>query len=263
MTQVLAYIGADPNLVAGALHRFADGITDVAQARACGLGFEQESQMLLRKRPLGRPETVNLARQGSDLRTRAFVGHLTAAMPGPPDDLQPFRWRSWLFAAVGDIPAPASRAEQLDALPDFLRRNVQGQTSAELMFHRFLSRLQGVTIDVAHPAIPVDDVLAALTQTASEIEGECGIVLTDSRRIFGASTGVPLAWAQVDGIRSWREKPLFAGHEPKRADYPHMRAVALVECVGGLASGWSEVAPGAAVALRVEGLVASRTFSGD
>ena len=258
MTEVLAYIGADPNLVAGALHRFADGIKDVEGARACGLGFEQESRMLVRKRPLARPETVNLARQGSDLRTRAFVGHLSTARGTAPDNLQPFRWRSWLFAAVGNVPIPESRPAVLDALPDFLRRNVQGQSAAELVFHQFLLRLKALSVDVAHPAIPHDDVLAALVDTAAEFDEDAGLVLTDSRRISAVSTGSQLAWAQVDGIRSWREKPLFAGHEPKRVDYPHMRAVALAS-TGDVVDGWSTVEPGTAVALRVDGLIEARS----
>jgi hypothetical protein len=258
MTEVLAYIGADPNLVGGALHTFADGITEVADTRACGLGYEQESRMLLRKRPLARPEAVNLARQGSDLRTRAFIGRLTAQRGMAPDNLQPFRWRGWLFASVGELPVPESRASVLATLPDFLFRNVQGQSAAELIFHQFLLRLKAVSVDVAHPSIPEDDVLTALAEVAGELGVPAGLVLTDSRRIFAASTGARLAWAQVDGIRSWREAPLFAGHEPKRANYPHMKAVALVECAGEMSEQWTAVAPGTAVALRVEGLVASQ-----
>ena len=37
-----------------------------------------------------------------------------------------------------------------------------------------------------------------------------------------------------------------------------MKAVALVECAGEMSEQWTAVAPGTAVALRVEGLVASQ-----
>lgn len=261
MTKVLAYIGADPNLVAGVLHGFADAISDVEQARACGLGYEQESRMLLRKRPLGRPENVNLARQGSDLRTRAFIGHLTTARGVAPDNLPPFRWRNWLFATVGDVPAPESRAAELEIFPDFLRRNIQGHSASELMFHRFLLRLKEEAIDPAHPAVPDAEVLSALAGTLADVEADVGVVITDSRRIFAACAGASkLAWARVDGIRSWRERPLFAGHEPKRADYPHMKAVAVVDFGEVVPEPWIVVESGTCVALRAEGQVEIQKF---
>jgi hypothetical protein len=257
MTQLLSYVGTDPKLVAEALHRFEDVIDDVAEARGCGIGYEQESRMLLRKRHLRRPELLNLARQGGDLQTRGFLAQVVTASGRqvPPADLQPFRWKSWLFGCVGDVPE-GPRSTELAALPDFLRRNVQGDSSEELLFHRVLLRLRARTSDLSHPRVLSEDVLAALVETTEEAEGPLGLILCDSRRIFAVVVGdVQLAWARVDGVRSFREKPLFAGHKPKHIEYPHMKAAVLVDYSGELPDGWTAVVPGTAIAFSAEGAV--------
>ncbi len=227
-------------------------------ARGCGVGYEHESRMLLRKRHLRRPENVNLARQGGDLQTRGFLAQVVTASGRqvPPADLQPFRWKSWLFGCVGDVPEGGARSTELAALPDFLRRNVQGHSSEELLFHRVLLRLRARTNDLSHPRVLAEDVLAALVETTAEAVGPLGLILCDSRRIFAAVVGdVQLAWARVDGVQSFREKPLFAGHKPKHIEYPHMKATVLVDCSGEPPDGWAAVAPGTAIAFGPEGPV--------
>lgn len=117
-----------------------------------GFGYVQSGEVLLSRRPrVARDETVDffsaLHRQRTDY---AIV------CASPPDGLsgqdntQPFRFRKWLFAQDGVLPAfGAIQQRLLEHVPAYLRRNIQGRTSAEHVFHIFLSML--------HDAGAIDD----------------------------------------------------------------------------------------------------------
>src|SRR5262245_60948197 len=91
-----------------------------------GIGFNQNGEMLLKKRPLseGRVDFYELVK---DLRTDALIGHVREATIGnlKMENTHPFRYRSWLFAHSGTVEQFGEiKNAMLASVPDFLRRNV-------------------------------------------------------------------------------------------------------------------------------------------
>ena len=267
MTTLLTYIGTDPSLVACAMHLIRDEVADVVGAVGRGVGYEQHSRMLLRKRPTGADEVVNLGRLGSDLSTRAFIGYVLPGGDGivpPPDDRQPFRWRGWLFASTGQLPdLDVVRPGFLRELPDFLVRNIRGASDEELLFHRLLYHLRAIRPVIDGTGVPPANVMAAVSATLLELEelgdgATLALTLTDGETLYAATLGVPLTYLLVDGVRNCRRcvgQPLFAGHKPKRIDHDHLKAAILMPTPFGKEAepaheGWSRLAARSVACIR-------------
>ena len=102
------------------------------------------------------------------------------------ENTHPFRFRSWLFAHHGTLPGfgpeagstdparPSAAQEALTEvlvaeLPDFLRRNLRGQTDSEILFHLFLTRLHETAhLDLAE--VRLSDAQAAMRRTLAKLE---------------------------------------------------------------------------------------------
>jgi len=123
---------------------------------AWGIGLYQGGDVLLKRRPQPTQGPIDFYAVASELRTDTFIAHARAATVGDNrnENTHPFRFRSWLFAHHGTLPGfggedparPSPRQMALaDALraeiPEFLLRNLHGQTDSELLFHLFLTRL--------------------------------------------------------------------------------------------------------------------------
>src|SRR5688500_10074446 len=109
-----------------------------------GIGFYQAGEVLLRRRPLDDREEIDLAEAASDVRADVLLGHVRLASVGAlrTENTHPFRYRSWLWAQTGTILGFERLRERLiQAQPEFLRRNVRGETDSELFFYLFLSFL--------------------------------------------------------------------------------------------------------------------------
>lgn len=109
-----------------------------------GIGFYQAGEVLLRRRPLDERDAIDLAEAAEDVRADILLGHVRLASVGAlrTENTHPFRYRSWLWAQSGTIAGfERLRPRLLDAQPEFLRRNVRGETDSELFFYLFLSFL--------------------------------------------------------------------------------------------------------------------------
>lgn len=109
-----------------------------------GVGFYQHGEVLLRRRPLDERDTIDLAEFTENVRSDTLIGDVRRATTGTPtsENTHPFRYHHWLFAHSGTISGfDALRERLLDSQPDFLRRNVRGDTDTECLFYLFLSFL--------------------------------------------------------------------------------------------------------------------------
>jgi predicted glutamine amidotransferase len=109
-----------------------------------GLGFYQAGEILLRRRPIDDREEIDLTEAAEDIRTDVLVGHVRRASVGAlrTENTHPFRYRSWVFAQTGTIAGfDRLRERLLLSQPEFLRRNVRGETDSECFFYMFLSFL--------------------------------------------------------------------------------------------------------------------------
>ncbi len=201
MSHILAYAGSDPRQVARALGPALE-ISEIPATHGWGLGYEQEGQILLRKTPQG-SANMSLARLGAELRTRAFIGSIApekSVWPRRPENCAPFRWRGWIFAAQGTWSSDLieRRDEHLKSIPDFLIRNVQGDTPQELFFHLVLSRMKRNGVTLQSLWVPVEATLRALREVWVELERAQGqpmpvsMTLTDGRSLFCLGAGPAL-----------------------------------------------------------------------
>lgn len=109
-----------------------------------GLGFYQAGEILLRRRPIDDRDEIDLTEAAEDIRTDVLVGHVRRASVGAlrTENTHPFRYRSWVFAQTGTIAGFEQLRERLLlSQPEFLRRNVRGETDSECFFYLFLSFL--------------------------------------------------------------------------------------------------------------------------
>ncbi|MBA2664852.1 MAG: class II glutamine amidotransferase [Bradymonadaceae bacterium] len=239
MSQVFGYLCSDHTLTHAVMAQVNDQLNAVAidERAGLGLGWVQEGRTLVRKHPGQRASAVELGALLADIPTRVLVGHIRHAVLGKvsSSDLQPFRFRNWVYAQRGGIEGMESLLEQFsDEIPDHIRRNLQGQTSAEIIFHLLLARLQdhGAFTSV----ISAHQFACVLVETMLHVEKrakEAGVkavspllaVTATERQLTAARVGEAMHYRIFEGIDEPVEKSLFAGHRPKPVQHPRFRAV--------------------------------------
>lgn len=221
-----------------------------------GAGFYQSGEALHRKLP--QPIEGHLAWSGvlDGVRSHVVIAHVRQATVGDrkADNTQPFRMRQWLFAHVGEVAGYAAlRERMLASLPDFLRRNIRGQTDSELLFHVVLSFLHDSghldSVDVTDAAVvgALRGAVALVDQYTREVgatPGSLSLALTNGRQLYVLRRGSPLCLTQRDRL---------AGHEPpgppgKSTPPPAVRYVVIASHPGErVPTGYREVAEGEVV----------------
>jgi predicted glutamine amidotransferase len=150
-----------------------------------GIGFYQAGEILLRRRPIDDREEIDLTEAAEDIRTDVLIGHVRRASVGAlrTENTHPFRYRSWVFAQTGTIDGFEGLRERLLASqPEFLRRNVRGETDSECFFYLFLSFL--------HDAGHLDDAHVSGEHIAAALRASIALVdRLSAEEGFGPNTG--------------------------------------------------------------------------
>src|SRR5262245_31819447 len=147
MARLVGFIGNRPDLGARAIElegrslnvRRKQGVTP-----GWGVGFYQGGEILLKRRPIDDRPELSIVDLTKDVRGDILIAHVRSATVGTlrTENTHPFRYRQWLFAQTGTIEAFSRiRGRLSDSLPQFLLRDVRGETDSELLFHLFLSFL--------------------------------------------------------------------------------------------------------------------------
>jgi predicted glutamine amidotransferase len=108
-----------------------------------GLGYIQGGDVLLVRTPKASTTPIDLASPLAEIRTDCAIGQAVrdnGDSPSGTDNTPPFRFRRWLFAQ-SPTKLEAIAPALLPHVPEYLRRNMRGRTSAELVFHVFLAML--------------------------------------------------------------------------------------------------------------------------
>ncbi len=140
-----------------------------------GLGFTQGGEILLKRRPIDDRRELALGDLVAELRADVLIAHVRAPTVGTlrTENTHPFRYRQWLFAHTGTIPAFERMGGRLrDSLPQFLERDIRGDTDSEVLFHLFLSFLHDAG-SLDRPSIDPSEVRSALRSTFSVVERFC------------------------------------------------------------------------------------------
>lgn len=179
---------------------------------AWGLGFYQGGEVLLRRRPMDERRLIVIPSLTRDVHTDALIGTVQPSSQGEPrtQNTQPFRFRQWLFTQTGSLQHVRTLRDRLtETIPDFLVRNVRGDTDAELVFHLFLSFL--------HDASRLGDLIpprtaatAALRKTVSLMDsiaaeegldncGALGLLVSNGEYLAALTRDTNLAYRALVG----------------------------------------------------------------
>src|SRR5512138_2295640 len=216
MGALAAILQSDPNLLRCQVKRLeayvslADG--DVLPD-AYGFGHYSGGSILLGKRPTGAPATLSLGDLVGVVQSEALLVHARRATVGKAKDenTHPFRFRRWLFAHDGMIEAfEGVKPKLLAALPDYLRRNIMGETDSEHAFMWFLKllrdegRLDDLELDAASAgralARTVKQIEAWSREVGEQKQSRLCFIATNGRIMVATRRAGPLHYALLEGI---------------------------------------------------------------
>jgi predicted glutamine amidotransferase len=214
MARLVGFIGNRPDLGARAIE-LEDRALTVRRREGVipgwGVGFYQGGEILLKRRPIDDRPEISLVDMTKDVRADILVAHVRAATVGSlrTENTHPFRYRQWLFAHTGTVEGFARLRNQLsDSLPQFLQRDVRGETDSELLFHLFLSflhdsgQLDRPNVDAASARTALRSSIALVDRLCAE-EGAgpsaMNIVVTNPEYLLVAHGGTPMAYRIYQG----------------------------------------------------------------
>jgi glutamine amidotransferase len=244
MGALVAIIQSDPNLLRCQVRRLEDQVA-LREAEqlpdAYGFGYYKGNDVLLGKRPSGAPDDLTLAQLAGSVESEALVVHARHATIGSQKDenTHPFRFRRWLFAHDGTVEAFREvKPRLLDALPDFLRRNVEGETDSEHAFMLFLKHLRegGHLDDLDVDARTIGRALAQVTRDLDVWCREAGastpstlnFVATNGRVLAATRRGRPLHYGLLEGIIPCKRdgiEPSTPESDPRLRSHRQVKAV--------------------------------------
>lgn len=210
MARMFGFIGNRSDLGARVLELNASVLRvkrEVGDPLGWGIGFYQSGEVLLRRRPIDEREIIDLAEAAENVRTDVLVGHVRHASVGAlrTENTHPFRYRTWLFAQTGTIEGfDRLRERLLASLPEFLRRNVRGETDSELFFYLFLSFVHDAG-HLSENAIATEHITAALRASISLVDrlsAEEGYL--ENRGNILVTNGELLVSVHRDGLMAYR-----------------------------------------------------------
>ena len=215
MARLVGFIGNRPDLGARvielegrALNVRRQGVTP-----GWGVGFYQAGEILLKRRPIDDRSEISLTDLTRDLRADTLLAHVRLATVGAPrtENTHPFRYRQWLFANTGTVESfDKLRGRLAEQLPQFLQRDVRGETDSELLFHLFLSFLHDAG-QLDRPAVEPSVARGALRSAISLVDGlcaeegapptACNFLLANAEYLVAVHAGSPMGYRVFQGQR--------------------------------------------------------------
>ncbi|HZZ86099.1 MAG TPA: class II glutamine amidotransferase [Anaeromyxobacteraceae bacterium] len=245
MAAAVAVIQTDANLLACQLRRLDPLVALCEPGRTpdgYGFGYYSSGGVLLGKRPNGAPALLSLFGLTGAIHSEAIVAHARYATVGGQKDenTHPFRYRRWLFAQDGTIEGFAQvRPLLLAALPDHLRRQVEGETDAEHAFVTFLDLLRKAGHALDDYDLDAAVAAQALARTVRQLDAWCreagvqrssalSLLATNGRVLVAVRRGQPLHYALLEGIVPC---PLHEIDAATPENDPRLRAHRMVKAV--------------------------------
>ena len=247
MPEFLAIHQSDAALLGCVLRAGASKLTLGEGETAAGVGFFQNDDVLLRKRPLPAPVSLPgslasaLAEGVESEAVLVCAGFLQGAGPQSrgfqEEATLPLRFKRWLFAVAGkpDGLLPA-RPALLAALPDHLRRNTRGDTAGEVLFLQFLARLRDLG-RLDDPDLDAQAAAKALAAAVGEAERALealgaprppfAVVASNGRSLVALRRGHGLSLGRIDGLATCPKHEVGPGmkeHNPLRRSHAVLQA---------------------------------------
>lgn len=214
MAVCFAIYTSDSNLLPCELYRLKERVSlvDGEKPNAAGMGWYSQDSVLLRRFPQdATPRTpVDLGRVEPSEVLLYQAGVLPVGT-SIEENAQPFRHGRWLFAHAGQIRDSAKvRPRVVASLPNFLQRQVTGDTDSELGFALLLKFFRETrnTDDRIVNAPLAAQLLGRTVRTLEQFSAEVGatktselnFVATDGRVLCASRFGAaPLYYALLEG----------------------------------------------------------------
>ncbi len=176
-----------------------------------GIGFYQSGEVLLRRRPLDERPVIDLMEVTHGVKSDVLIGHVRMPTIGNlrTENTHPFRYRQWLMAQTGTIAGfDRVRERMLESQPEFLRRNVRGDTDSECFFYLFLSflhdagHLDDEWVNPEHVRAALRSATALVDRLTAEVgepEKRGDLLLTNGEQLFAVHRGDGMALRRIEG----------------------------------------------------------------
>lgn len=174
-----------------------------------GVGFYHGDEILHIKRPHTEDIEFDWRSIAKDIVSDCIIAHVREPSVGSfrTENTHPFRMRQWLFAHSGAISGFADlRSKLIASLPDFMQRNVRGDTDSEVFFHMILAELFATgQLEMPDPdPLSVIGAIRTAVQSLSDTGAPAAshilnIVLTNGRMMVALRHGAPVAYVQRTG----------------------------------------------------------------
>jgi predicted glutamine amidotransferase len=216
MARLVGFIGNRPDLGARVIElegRALDVRRRPGVTPGWGVGFYQGGEILLKRRPLDDRAEIKITDLTRDIRADVLLAQVRLATVGPlrTENTHPFRYRTWLFANTGTVEAFTTlRGRLAESLPQFLQRDVRGETDSELVFHLFLSFLHDAG-QLDRPQVDAATAAAALRSTIALVDRLCAeegaaatalnILVSSPEYVLAVNGGPAMAYRVFQGQR--------------------------------------------------------------
>ena len=216
MARLVGFIGNRPDLGARVIElegRALDVRRRAGVTPSWGVGFYQGGEILLKRRPLDDRAEIKITDITRDIRADVAIAQVRLATVGPlrTENTHPFRYRSWLFANTGTVEAFATlRGRLAESMPQFLQRDVRGETDSELVFHLFLSFLHDAG-QLDRPQVDAPTAAGALRSTIALVDRLCAeegaagtalnVLVSSPEYVLALSNGPAMGYHVFQGQR--------------------------------------------------------------
>ncbi|MBI4820997.1 MAG: hypothetical protein HY791_32330 [Deltaproteobacteria bacterium] len=227
MTQVLAAIVTDaehmPSLIysleqklrVGRYHSEAPatspgvGAASPVDGDVWGLGYYQDMHALTVRKPGGLLPSRSLYEFAESARSRILLTVVDAMHRASLDLEQPFRFRHWLFSAIGDFSSLAQGGSTIrDRLPGYIKSDFHDADPSALAFAVVLRELhaRGLVSDPLVDGSSVAETFKHASETIAMLAKEGGaelsarLFLSNGRLLLASSLGSRLHYRRQDGL---------------------------------------------------------------
>jgi glutamine amidotransferase len=248
---ILALKIDDRDLLGCALAALAPDVAiEGAQVSAVGAGFFDGGDLLIAKRP-GHHGPVSLVADSRGARSEVFLLSAPAELGEAfaEERTAPVRYRQWLFAddgpALRERRASPGRAQALEDVPEFLRRQLPGNGPLDLAFLLFLDQLRqcGMLSSPTPEAEEVRPAFALAVQKLHVVESGASLIAASSRCLLVTRGLRPLYHRPVKGLVECARCGIASSDKSDRAQ-AHRQLKGLVATDSPVDPvGWTELRP--------------------
>lgn len=268
MARLFGFIGNHKELGSEVLRGLPEAVRvhrNPGTAHGWGLGFFQNGEGLLRRRPLDDRDAIDIGTSVESVATDVLVGHIRQPTVGNlrTENTHPFRYRDWIFAQTGTVSGfDGLRDTLFEAQPGFLRPNVRGDTDSEVFFYLILSFLHDAgALDTR--SVSTSQVLEALAAASEHVDATLtsagkpkhagDILMTNGDSMFAVQRSGKLAYRLVDDQEEIEAVVGIKNGKPA-SRRGQQRCCVFASAVDELPEGWQHAATDhVMVASRTEG----------